>query len=293
MGVVYLLAYVLGAVSTAFGYRNLIDDVLDGEDPLQNWGLLAFGATTIALAALLHAITERRLRTENPLPQGTPVSRGFVAVAVALWLGPLVVSWLQFEAFVDPIHMFPVATVVGSLGVVYALARSAFAAMQLRRVALLVAFAAVGLPVGMLTVGLPMAHFRHHLSGVAIVVWGTRTTPPKTDILEAESPEPEEIPVVGAGTLELINALANAVPVEVDVAEEIAAGRMRREEDGSITILGDDGQPQGDVFGRLQEEAKREDDAAREIAHAEYRERVRRQRLGGRLFSSPDDASAP
>ncbi|TXD42879.1 hypothetical protein FRC96_02325 [Lujinxingia vulgaris] len=97
-------------------------------------------------------------------------------------------------------------------------------------------------------------------------------------------------PMIGEETGSLLSALANAK--EIDVSEEIAAGRMRRLEDGTLVRVGEDGEDipleRWDSFDEEFDAALQADRAEASLEEAKRRAdweaEIEARRRGGRLF---------
>ena len=292
MGVIYLLLYIFGAVVVWVGSNRLLRDLLDGESVIGALQIGGFGALMIVLAAVLHAVVLRRRGDAGVLDAMEVPGRRWFAVAAAAWLVPTLVAWEQFELFLDPIRMFPVITVAGASALVVGGVSRLLRAHTLRWPLTIAAVALVGLPVGLLSVSLPLAHFNHHLSAVKIWTFDEPHGGLKDVVFEADDASyvQELSPMIGEETGSLLSALANAK--EIDVSEEIAAGRMRRLEDGTLVRVGEDGEDipleSWDSFDEEFDAALQADRAESSLEEAKRRAdweaEIEARRRGGRLF---------
>ncbi|RVU41384.1 hypothetical protein EA187_18750 [Lujinxingia sediminis] len=292
MGVLYLLIYIFGAIFVWVGSYRVLDDVLAGEPLMEAMQIGGFGVLMIVQAAILHAVVLHRRRDAGVLEAFEVPGRRWFGVAAAAWLAPILVAWAQFEWFVDPIRMFPVITVGGASALVMGGVSRLLRKHRLRWPLTIAAVALVGLPVGLLTVSLPMSHFNYHLSSVQVSMFQDHYGGLENVVFEADDPDyiAGHVSPIGEQTSEWLSALANAE--EVDISEEIAAGRMRRLEDGTLVRVGEHGEEL-----RLHEwasvskdidmamEADRAQAAAEEAKRrAEWEVEIEKRRQGGRLF---------
>ncbi len=294
MGVFYLLFYIFGGVTIALSSNRALEDLLEGE-PMTSYTGFGIGAIFIIGAAILHAVTEKRRGNLETPGEGEPTSRRGVLIGLSILAVPTLIAWLQFELHVDPISMFPTITVFGALSFVYAVTSRITHTWPLRSVVRMIALAFVGIPLGLLAVGLPMSHFTHHLSTVHIMIKETDSSQPRTLVINAEEPlQPTEVVGIGEGMGGIIEALASAKTI--DLAEELEAGRMKYLEDGTLVSVQPDGTTEpilgaGDLdemFAEAEEKDDREAKAAHEARQAAFDEKIARLRAGGRLFSGPE-----
>lgn len=293
MGVFYLLFYIFGGAVIALSSKGAMHTLLRGE-PLTSFTGFGVGAVLIAGAAILHASSEKRGGNLETAGDGTPVSWRGVLIGFGVMAVPTLAAWAQFEFHVDPLAMFPMITVLGALIFIFALASRVTHNWPLRSVARLVAIAFFGIPLGLLAVAIPMGHFTHHLTTVHVVVTDSTSSHPKTLVVDADEPvQVREVDGIGEGMGGIISALANAKTIDID--EEVAAGRMKRLEDGTLLDVNADGtvQPMLGVsdLKEMMAEAQDEDESAAKAKHdarkVAFDRKVERRRMGGRLFSSP------
>lgn len=300
MGVFYLLFYLLGAALVTFGATELAGAVLEGEGWSRGLTAAGLGGLVIAGGGLLQALVARRRGGTGLLETLSPMRGRTVVSWLGLYLGSIVAAWVQFELYAEPVHMFPFLTVPAALAVVFGLATRVLRTGRLRGVWLASSLALVGLPVGLLGVVLPAAHFNHHLSSVKFVLTDPHTHESREVTLPADAPNPPEAEVaLGEETLGFLHALANAK--EVDVAEELAAGRMLQLEDGRYVIVDEDGRERPVEAGAAEKLTEQlglsveADTAAGLQKYAAQRElwerEMERRRRAGRLFSRPEEGS--
>lgn len=293
MGVFYLLGYVFGSILVTLGGRNLLLNLRDGEPLVGALQMLAFGVAVILASAVLQALVVKRRGNAGVLDRARDIDNRFLLLAGVAWLLPTVAAWAQFESFREPIYMFPVLTIGGAIALVLGAASRFTSGWALRAPAMTCAIALVGLPVGLITVGWPMSHFRHHLSDV--VVFTVDENNRTEHRFEADEPFFDEYADVGLGdeTHGLLGAIARAEAVVIDVDEEIAAGRMKRLDDGSYVTANADGTfptlSASEQLTKMLGAAIEADGVERAAKRAERRrawedERDRR-RSGGRIFS--------
>lgn len=241
-------------------------------------------------------MVERR-RGEGGFLQNLPgFSRKFWAAAIGAWLGPVVLAWIQFELHWEPVWMFPIITVGGALATSYAVFSHATRSRMLRWPATTVGMAVFGLPLGLLAVALPLAHFNYHLTTVKSQSTNWNTGKTRTyEWAPSEPTMPETPSPLGDEVSALLRAFAEAEVV--DIQDEIAAGKMRRHDDGSLVRVHPNGTEtpieQG-APGELPEavdaafSADARADAQRLAAErAEWNRQMDLRRKGGRLFSRP------
>lgn len=301
MGVFYLLFYIFGAALVTLGGARLIDAIWEGEGWASALQILGVGAGLVVGAAILQGLVQRRRGHAGVLDQLPALSGRGILLALAIYLGSILAAWVQFELFMEPVHMFPFVTVLSAMAMVFGLVQRVVPAGNFRWALLTAAVALFGLPVGLLGLGLPIAHFNHHLTSVRFSLTNPSTYETQEFNFPADAPEPpvDEVSPLGEGTLGILEALGSAE--EIDVTEEIAAGRMRRLEDGTLVTIHEDGRETTLVTG---EAALGELSAAFDRAWAEDEERAARERAerraaweremllrkrGGRLFSRPDE----
>lgn len=284
-GVPSLLAYLAGSfvlivtILKTAGAESL-DDIWEGA-----WTALRVAFLLIALGVVLQAVRERG----RPNSELADAAREPFAIRAFKWpailiLGPVLWGWVQFELYWDPISLMPLVSIVGgvALGVV---AGRLFGRTASGTSATMSLVAIFGLPVAALSIALPSQHFRRHGSTIEFVVYSDHH-PPTRHELAPEMPEPPRAPersLLGPGTAELMNAFADAKPVD---AYEINGQLMVRGEDGRLRAV-----ERGNL-DEMFENARKEDDAA----HAERMRAYERElqaweaeidalNRGGRLFS--------
>ncbi|AEI62751.1 hypothetical protein LILAB_04140 [Corallococcus macrosporus] len=292
MGVVYLLLYIAGGGLLTLGVSHFLDDVMTGEPPWSAGRLVVIGALLIGFAGGLHAFVARRRDPEGAPAAWPQIGARSFALAGALWAVPILVGWVQFERFADPIWMMPHATVLGGLFLAYCVCSRLMGGWRMRGVAVTMGVASLGLPLGLLGAALPIRHFNHHLSDVVSVLRNPvtredrRVTSRRDDMAMAPAPldSPEHL-------LALVTALGEARPIDVEA--EIAAGRMRMLEDGTYVIVNPDGSESAlggaSDFAQAIEDADAADTRQAAQAQAErvaaWEREMRLRKLGGRLFT--------
>lgn len=247
----------------------------------------ASGAVGIGLLLIGFGIVLQLLRDRHePRPVGPHTfSWGPVAGAMAVLLLPLAAAWTQFELFRDEIWMAPVLSIGGGIYLGMALGRR-FGGSRHARTATMVLVSVLGLPLAILSFGLPTQHFRRHGSAVSYVVARTRYDQ-RAYTFEADLPQAPTAETAGAGsgTLGLVGALAEAKTVETKTV------------DGVLLVKGEDGvfhPAETTSMEALFEEAEAEDEAERAAQLETYQRaleaherEVERLRRSGRLFSAP------
>ncbi len=289
MGVFYLLAYIVGGVIVAFAAHGTITNLAEGAPVDGALTILSFGVLLILCGGVLHTIQVKGERDEDT-SVGPPMA--LVYIALALLVLPVLVAWVQFELHINPLWMFPITTILGATGFVYLIAWRRTLHDKFGPVKRAMATAMVGLPLGLFAIGAPLVHFKSHLTTVNL---GFSDDPSEPRIIAVEAPDPDPpiapIEPIGDETMELMKAIAEAKPV--NIADEVAAGRMRVLEDGTLVTVHEDGTTtpinQGFDFDEAWEEAERHDrNASRDKREAQLKahaEEVERLREGGRLFS--------
>ncbi|MEL6546860.1 MAG: hypothetical protein AAFQ82_19700 [Myxococcota bacterium] len=293
-GVLSMLLYFFGSV----GFALLVNEAVRSEEPLSfnergQVVLLACGGCLLA-AVLLQALRERG--AESALTEVSDESsdspRSWVEMK-RFWLAlvgvPTVVSWAEFELFVDPVDMFPLLTLIGGIGFGVTLANSV-ATRALKSTQRMLAVAILGLPLGFLSIGWPSAHFRSHGSGVDL--WGVDELGALTPYSLEPSPQPRapSRPVMGTEELSQFGAIANAQ--EVNVSAKLESGEWSYI-DGTLHERNASGEyvpiemATADDLDQMFDEARRADDAAHRKALDEHEEALEKHRRGGRLFSAP------
>ncbi len=293
MGILSLLAYVLGGAIVGVMSYATIDRVASGRAFGEALLFVSIGAALIGLGAVLHAFRVRREGKDTSSEWIPPSSSLFFALV--LWLGPVASGWLQFELYNDPVWVFPFLTMIGAVLLVYLAVWRKTPRDRYGAVKRTVAAALVGLPLGFLATGVPLAHYRKHLT---TVVLGVEEDPSEGyPLIEMEPSEPYlEMPAERHDELfELVDAVANAE--EVNVADAIALGEMKFDEDGELLRVLPDGStaPLNDaseleaMLNEATDNDRAASRAAREEARKAHAERVERLRRGGRLFSGWGD----
>ncbi|RAL20133.1 hypothetical protein DL240_18665 [Lujinxingia litoralis] len=293
MGVIYLLVYIFGSLSVWLGSRNVISAALDGESILGAMQFVGFGVWMIVLAAILHAVVLKR-REDAGVLEGLNPSRWKLLIGGMLaWWVPTVAAWIQFELYIDPIRMFPFVTVVGAGAVVLWLAFRVLPQTKMMWPLATVAVTLLGIPLGLLTVSVPIKHFNHHLSSVKIRAFENSGYARSYEGIIAAHDDTYiggPAPLIGEEGLGVLGELADAR--EVDVEAEIAAGRLREAEDGTLIKINEDGSEEkvgtletfDDVFQEALEADRKvasEEEARKRAAwEAEMEER----RRGGRFL---------
>ena len=298
MGVVYLLIYILGGALVTLGVSHVTEDVLKGAPVGDALVPVALGAGLICLAGLLHALVERR---RNPggtsRASSSRMGRRSLALAGAMWAVPIIVAWIQFELFINPVLAMPHATVLGGIALTFGVCSHLMAKWPLRRVATTMAVAVVGLPFGLLGAALPIQHFTHHLTDVVIPLRDPVTREDRSIEHKRDEVDMPTAPLrVDEATLDLVRAFAEAKTI--NVADEIAAGRMRQLEDGSYVTVNPDGTEtplggRGDMEQAFAEARETDEQRATEeqaARVAEWERELLQRKQGGRLFSrvAPD-----
>lgn len=292
MGVIYLLLYIFGAFVVSVGVSHILDAVVLGEPLLEAADTLGFGALMIVGGGVLHAVVAKRRGDEGLLGMLPDLSsRGF-ATAAALWLVPVLWGWVQFELFWDPVDLYPMITMMGAIGLAYGVfSKLGSRVPGFRAAVTMLGIAFVGLPLGMLSLALPTNHYNYHLTTVHNVTVNPNTSEVNTIISEADQPSMlEPMFEIGDETLGVMKAFGEAK--EIDVEAEIAAGKMKRLDNGNLVRINDDGTetPIGgaDEFRQMMADAAATDELAAEKTRAEERaawwaEMIERKK-GGRLF---------
>ncbi|MBA2662447.1 MAG: hypothetical protein H0U74_09150 [Bradymonadaceae bacterium] len=296
MGVIYLLLYLLGGLIVTVGSYHLLSDILDELTLWSAFQTIGFGAAIILGAGLLHALTIRRRGNAGVLEDVAEMSGKTMGMAAAAWLLPSVAAWVQFELFIEPVHMFPIITFFGGVALAFGVCSRLMTTWPMRRAAAAMGTALFGIPLGLLAVSLPLHHFNYHLTNVHVSTRDYSSRATKTQVFKADDPtfKSEMVSSLGKETSALLNAIANAKTI--DVAQEVAAGRMRQLDDGSYVTVNADGSlnPVGGA-GNLEhsmDEALAADRTVSAEAQAqkrrEWEQEIWLRRNGGRLFSSPD-----
>jgi hypothetical protein len=293
MGVFFLLAYIFGALLITFGSLHLVRDVLDGSVLTDGLVVLVVGIGVALLGGLMHAIVARRRQDAGLLEAVPPMGGRMLALCVGLWLVPPIFGWVQFELFIDPVRMFPGLTIAGASLLVLGLVARVLEHSRLRWPAACVAVAVVGIPLGLATVLLPARHFLHHMTDVRVSVSNPETHESKEFVFQGDSPEfhsgyqSDFGPELGG----LLEAIADAETV--DLEEEIAAGRMKRLDDGSYATVRPDGStvPTGgkedllEAWAQASESDREWAARQREQERMEWQMAMEARKRGGRIFS--------
>lgn len=189
----------------------------------------------------------------------------WLGIALAVWLVPLLIAWVQFEAHRDPIAMFPVSSVAGAMVAVAIQTRLLTRSARLARVLAPVLAMTLGLALGLQTNLLAIRHFTYHVSTVAI--YTTQIDPD-----EVEAPQLPDAPTRRhANEYEAIGAIGQALesaqPSTEPPSGEIVSGDELLEA----------------MNAELEAAARR--DAEQHLARREaWLAEVERRRAGGRLF---------
>lgn len=295
MAVIAILGLLLGSLLSYLASSHVIQATLAEEEVLPELPLLGVGLGIVIASSLLLALVQKRRGTAGIFGGGRASAR-LIGITAALLFVPLLAAWVQFELFWNPVHMMPVFSVLGALGLVYALSTYVFGEGAFQAAGRMSAVALIGLPLGLASVALPARHFNYHLTDVAVSfrenVWSRQL---KTRIQEADTPDAVERPSdIGDNTLDFLSALANAE--EINVQDEIDAGRMRRLDDGSLVRVEADGTTLPvvqDGFGEAMALLDEAQEADKKAADEEYTARLSardqelaQRRVGGRLFGS-------
>lgn len=296
MGVVYLFTYLIGALFVFLGARDTIRNAIEGVE-LENLPVLGFGVLMILMAAILQTMVIKRRRDAGILEKLTDSPLKYFLLGMAAWFVPMLVTWIQFELHMNPIYFVPWLTIIGAMAVVWAIARWTTRTHKYSLSIASAMVALIGLPLGAISVEAPSSHYMYHLTDLRTSFYNTSTRVQETYDFEATEPEfYSEQKLMGDEMGELMNALANAE--EVDLEEEIAAGRAKYDTTGEhILWLQEDGQwvktedRETFDFNEAMDEAARKDaeeHAKKEAARrAAFEKELELRRRGGRLFSSP------
>lgn len=296
MGVVYLFTYLIGALFVFLGARDTIRNAIEGVE-LENLPVLGFGILMILMAAILQTMVIKRRRDAGILEKLTDSPLKYFLLGMAAWFVPMLVTWIQFELHMNPIYFVPWLTIIGAMAVVWAIARWTTRTHKYSLSIASAMVALIGLPLGAISVEAPSSHYMYHLTDLRTSFYNTSTRVQETYDFEATEPEfYSEQKLMGDEMGELMNALANAE--EVDLEEEIAAGRAKYDTTGEhILWLQEDGQwvktedRETFDFNEAMDEAARKDaeeHAKKEAARrAAFEKELELRRRGGRLFSSP------
>lgn len=286
-GLFSIFAYLIGSLVLAFVVVRLVTD----EDfrLVERWRGPCFALGSIIIGVALQAIREGRARgQEHAEEQGEAQeeSLGLGGPLLCL-LVPLALAWAQFELFWDNIWMFPLATLLGGVWLGAELGACAGHRLGLdrfRSTAIMVTIAVFSFPLALVSLALPISHFRKHGSSVEFLIAEDDFDAEEVR-LDYEMPPPPtmEVSPVGGGTMELINALAEAETVEVTIIDGVPhkldeAGELVAIEEASLD----------DMFAEAEARDAREFEEQRRAYERElaaYEEEVLRLRRGGRLFS--------
>ncbi len=304
VGVLSLLLYAVGAV----GLSLVVEGAIGAEDPMAIGAagrlVLAVSAAALSGAVLLQLVREAAGPTllGEPADRGAPVDAvlgspprsadGSRGVTLARWgaviVAPIVVSWIEFELFVDPVDLFPLITVLGGIGFGLSLADLS-PLRRARGVQRLLGVALVGLPLGLLAVTVPSGHYRAH--GTGVTAWGIDSfggiEPYRLG--PASPPVAPRAAVIGGAELELIGAIAEAEPVPL--VELLERGEVRLVEDRLFVRTATGGWAPAGGAGALDaalEAARAEDAEVERQRQAEHERSLARWRRSGRLFSRPE-----
>lgn len=292
MGVIYLLLYFFGAVVVSVGVSRIQDAVVLGEPLLEAANIFGFGGLMILGGGILHTVVTKRRGDDGLLallPDFGP--QGFVTAA-ALWLVPVLWGWVQFELFWDPVDLYPMITMMGAIALAYGVFSKLGSKVPGFRAGItMLGISFVGLPLGMLSLALPTNHYNYHLTTVHNVMVNPTTHEVNTIIAEADQPTMlEPMFEIGDETLAMMKAFGEAQ--EIDIEAEIAAGRMKRLDNGDLVRIHEDGTetPIGDAADLRQQmiDAEIADQQAAEKKRAEERAKwlaeMFERKKGGRLF---------
>ena len=288
VGVASIFAYLIGSLVLTFVLRKIASE--DDFALSEHGEGLGYAALFIVMGAIAQALREGRGSAgEVASVDGNtePRSPKEFLWPLALLVGPLLAAWAQFELHFDDVRMFPVASVAGGiwLGVVLG---GRLSGSRYRSTAAMLTIALCTLPLALLSIVFPAAHFRTYGSNVVVVVedsadFSRREYPFEATLPDAPTLDPQGL---GSGTASLIDALADAKPVE---AVEIEGVTYLRNEEGELEPM--ELSSAEELFAMAEEEDKREREAeiaAYELEYAEHEARIARLRRSGRLFSSPD-----
>ncbi|QED27891.1 hypothetical protein FRD01_11720 [Microvenator marinus] len=296
MGVVYLFTYLIGAFLVFLGARNTIQDAIEGVE-LENLPMFGFGVLVILLAAILQTLVIKRRGDAGLLEELADFPLKSFLLGMAAWFVPMLVTWIQFELHMNPIYFIPWLTIIGAMAVVWAIARWTTRSHKYSFSIASALVALVGLPLGAISVEAPSSHYQYHLTDLRTSFYNTSTMVRETYDFEAQEPEfYSEQKLIGDEMGELLSALANAK--EIDIEEEIAAGRAKYDINGEhILWLQEDGQwvktedRESFDFNKAMDDAAKKDaeeHAKKEAARrAAFEKELELRRRGGRLFSSP------
>lgn len=269
MGVIYLLAYIAGGLFVTAGGWNVTRSVLDGSPLAPQLQLVLVGIALVVVAALLHAWTEKRRNAGQPYEPIEPPTTLSLAIALAVWALPIITAWIQFELFLNPIRMAIEMTVLGGVVFAFLLARRLLKPGPLRGPGTMVVVALFGVPFGLVGAVLPLSHFTHHLSDVAVTIFAkayspyTKTVTFHRDTVTAPS---DPAPNYDA-TLDLGAAIADARPADPDVEATGNAADLERMLESAYA-------------------ADRErNDAERDARLGAWHGEVERRKRGGRLIT--------
>ena len=157
------MLYAFGGACFGWGQWAFTRALLDGTATHKGLIGVGLGGFAVAIGALLHA---RREHVPTPLDSRRSIRR--LAVALAVWLVPLLIAWGQFEAHRDPIAMFPISSIAGATVAVAIQTRLLAPSGRLARILPPALAATLGLSLGIQTTAHSIRHFTYHLSTVAI-----------------------------------------------------------------------------------------------------------------------------
>ncbi len=248
MGVIYLLTYIFGSIFLTLASRKVILDIRDAEPIGGSLLGIAVGSGFILMAALLHTVSIKRRGDAGILENTRKLPIYWLFIAIAAWILPTIAAWIQFEMFYEDILMAPFTTIIGAIGIVLWLTSHATSTWTVRAPVITAAIALIGLPIGLFTFGYSLNHFNEHLSNVTTYTismssTGANNTLVTKHVFKAHDASfiSENEYDIGEETRSMIGALANAEPVDVDIEEEIEAGRMKYLDDGRLVFRNDDG----------------------------------------------------
>lgn len=294
MGVVSLLLYFAGGLLFVLAGMRFVDAAIEGDALGGSVTLLLVAAGLLLVASSLHGTVVKWRGDAGALADPKPASAKALAIALGVWALPILAAWLQFELYASRVYMVPVATILGGFAFGYLLSTRIMRKGAMRSPRMMLVVMLVGMPAAALGTALPLRHFQHHLTDVVVISPRGAQRRTETRVLTAEPPTraPSPLPNLDE-TLHLTGQIAEAEPVDVEA--EIAAGRYRRLDDGSLVVVHADGSttPVSTGLEELLQELERAqaaDDATTEAeqrAHEQsHLDEVARRRGGGRLFSS-------
>lgn len=293
MGVVYLLAYVFGTLLITVGVYRFTADLAEGKAFTVGLVMWAIGLAAVLVAGLLQATVTRKRADAGMAGKFPKLGLGGVLLAIAVWLGPLAWSWIQFEMHHNPVSMHALISIAGACALAVGVAQFFARDSKYLPVWSTISIPLGGLPAGILILSLFVGHYNYHLTDVAMFVPqpGGGLSSKKSAVFEGTEPSFHATErVLGSETSALLEALANAELVDVEA--EIAAGRMKRAPDGSLMRIQEDGSetPIGSdfdfdgAFERARQRDERGDGARRKREREAFEAELEARRRGGRIF---------